>query len=397
MSRACRAALLTLIALLVAAPARACAGAGAGAETRTPPPRAVGFESRPIYHSPQTPGYSAWCTLWRTRGGELRLAFQQVTGPADDWTKRTNVTVILGSDEQAAAWKPLREVPARTNAASQEDKIYAAPASSSFCGHGIAALADGTLVTGLWPTKRDKSGYVQRSTDEGLTWSPPIFLVDPEQFRVYPTQVHSLRDGRLLFFAGVYAHGEKESAANVRKAMFESRDAGQTWGPPIWIMPREVGVCEESDFVELDNGDLLFIHRTEHYDGDLKYLGSNRLQNIFRRKAGGDGSGGGGWAIGPFTEVPMPHSGFPELLKTRNGSILHIGTDGVWHTGPDLHTWSRLDLPGSPYYPRATQLKDGRILVVGHVGGDDEYGKVDQTIVQQTFYLETPRDGGGER
>jgi predicted GH43/DUF377 family glycosyl hydrolase len=33
-------------------------------------------------------------------------------------------------------------------------------------------------------------------------------------------------------------------------------------------------------------------------------------------------------------------------------------------------------------------LKDGRILVVGHVGGDDEYGKVDQTIVQQTFRLE---------
>ncbi len=89
----------------------------------------------------------------------------------------------------------------------------------------------------------------------------------------------------------------------------------------------------------------------------------------------------------------MPHSGFPELLKLPDGSVLHIGTDGVWHTGANLHTWTRLDLPGSPYYPRATLLKDGRVLVVGHVGGDDEYGKVDQTIVTQTFRLNVQRDG----
>ena len=43
--------------------------------------------------------------------------------------------------------------------------------------------------------------------------------------------------------------------------------------------------------------------------------------------------------------------------------------------------------PGTPYYPRAVQLKDGSVLVVGHVGGDDEYGKVDQTIVVQRFKL----------
>ena len=49
--------------------------------------------------------------------------------------------------------------------------------------------------------------------------------------------------------------------------------------------------------------------------------------------------------------------------------------------------WSKLDVPESPYYPQAMQLNDGRILVVGHIGADDEYGKADQTIVQQTFRL----------
>src|SRR2546421_430662 len=104
------------------------------------------FAQSTIYHSPQTPGYSAWCTLWRARDGGLRVAFQQVTGAVEDAAKRKNVTVILGSADEAATWKMLREVPARTSAASAEDKIYAAPASSSFCGHGLAVLGDGNLV-----------------------------------------------------------------------------------------------------------------------------------------------------------------------------------------------------------------------------------------------------------
>ncbi len=344
--------------------------------------KASEFTTQAIYHSPETPGYTAWCSLWRTPQDKLRVAFQQVTGPVEDWTKRKNVTVILGSADEAATWTAIREVPARTSAASDGNKIYAAPGSSSFCGHGLAALPDGTLVTGLWPSPKEKSGYIQRSTDEGQTWSAPIHLRDPEIYKVYPTQIHPLRDGRLVLVAGTVKQADAKTAKFLLKEVFESRDAGKTWSH-LWTMPAEVGLCEESDFVELDGGkdggDLLFMHRAEHYDGD-KYIDSNRLQNIFRRK-------GDGWEIGPCTAVPMPHSGFPELLKTREGSILHIGTDGVWQTNPDLHTWTRLELPGSPYYPRATQLKDGRILVVGHVGGDDEYGKVNQTIVQQTFRL----------
>jgi photosystem II stability/assembly factor-like uncharacterized protein len=68
--------------------------------------------------------------------------------------------------------------------------------------------------------------------------------------------------------------------------------------------------------------------------------------------------------------------------------ILHVGTDGVWSTSDEGKTWVKTDVPGSPYYPRAVQLADGRILVVGHVGSDDVYGKVDQTVVMQTFRLE---------
>jgi hypothetical protein len=341
------------------------------------------FLQTAVYHSPQTPGYTAWCTLWRTRSGQLRLAFQQVTGPVENSQKRRNVTVILGSIDEAKSWKKLREVPARTSAASAGDKIYAAPGSSSFCGHGLAVLPNGTLVTGLWASGQEKSGYIQRSEDDGATWSAPIYFLDPNQYKTHPTQIRRLRDGRLVLVAGVVRQADAKTSRWLLKEFFESRDGGKTWSN-IWTMPADTGLCEESDLAELDNGDLLFVHRAEHYNGQ-NYLGSDRLQNVFRRN-------GDKWDVQPVQKAPIPHSGFPELLKTRDATILHIGTDGVWQTADQGAHWSKLNVPGSPYYPQAIQLNDGRILVVGHVGGDDEYGKVDQTIVQQTFRLQSAND-----
>jgi hypothetical protein len=339
---------------------------------------ATEFAQTTVYHSPETPGYSAWCTLWRTPGGQLRLAFQQVTGPVEDWKKRRNVTVILESNDQAKSWKKIREVPARTSAGSAGDKIYAAPGSSAFCGHGLAVLPDGTLVTGLWTSGQENSGYIQRSENGGATWSAPIFLLDPNEFKTYPTQIRRLHDGRLVLVAGVVPQSDAKTSRWLLKEFFESGDGGKTWSH-IWTMPAETGLCEESDLAELDYGNLLFVHRAEHYNGQ-NYLSSDRLQNLFRRN-------GDKWDVQPVQKAPFPHSGFPELLKTRDGTILHIATDGVWQIADGGTHWSKLNVPGSPYYPRATQLNDGRILIVGHVGGDDEYGKVDQTIVQQTFRI----------
>jgi len=39
-------------------------------------------------------------------------------------------------------------------------------------------------------------------------------------------------------------------------------------------------------------------------------------------------------------------------------------------------------------HPRSVQAADGRIFVFGHVGGDDAYVKVDQSIVMNSFRLQ---------
>src|SRR5579859_6563269 len=119
--------------------------------TGTPPIRAMevtatNFVQKNVYHSPETPGYTSWCTLWRAKAGHLRVAFQQITGPVAKPEQRTNATVILDSPNDGATWSKVREIVARKSATPPTNGIYAAPGDSGFCGHALAALPDGTLV-----------------------------------------------------------------------------------------------------------------------------------------------------------------------------------------------------------------------------------------------------------
>ena len=91
------------------------------------------------------------------------------------------------------------------------------------------------------------------------------------------------------------------------------------------------------------------------------------------------------WIPGEVGPAPFPHSGHPDVLATREGPILHVATSGIHWTGDAGRTWHKLDVPGTAYYPRAVQAADGRIFVFGHVGGDDAYGKSDQSIVMDSF------------
>ena len=96
---------------------------------------------------------------------------------------------------------------------------------------------------------------------------------------------------------------------------------------------------------------------------------------------------GDAWTSGDVGPAPFPHSGHPDVLATREGPILHVATSGVHWTTDAGKTWHKLNVPGTSYYPRAIQASDGRIFVFGHVGGDDAFGKSDQSIVMDSFRL----------
>ena len=354
---------------------------------------AVEVSERIIYHSPETPGYTSWVGLWQLPDGRLRCDFRQLTGPRD---KPVSTVPVLESKDGGATWACLTAGAA--GVALPPADYY--QVSAEAC-RGMVVLADGTMVRPIWPPATlEASGSVRRSSDGGKTWSPDIHIMPVTAYRTWPTLIRGLADGRLVLFAGCWRRGDTTHGnamnPNMAKMMFVSADKGLTWSAPIPLMPTAVGVCEESDFCELPNGDLFWIHRAEHFPDrqtEIPALGarmgptppesygySDRLQSLARKQ-------GDTFIPGPCAAAPFPHSGYPAVLSTQEGLILHLGTDGVHWTADAGTTWSRLNVPGTPYYPKALQRADGTIVCIGHRGADDVYGSVDQAVVQQTFRL----------
>ena len=356
----------TLLALAGAMPARATTV------------EVVDYAEKTIYHSPETPGYTSWVGLWQMPDGALRCCFSQVLGTGD---KQTSSVPVIESKDAGDTWTRLPQDLAAGSV------------------RGMAMLKDGTWVRPVWTGDPNSAGYTQRSTDAGATWEAPVHFVSPADHRAWPTVIRPLRDGRLVLNAGVWKRGDG-TVPNPRmtKMVFISTDEGRSWGQPIPLMATEEGVCEESDWCELPSGDLFFIHRVEHFPASPEAIPpgaarmgepfpngySDRMQSVVYR-----------WRDtlkpGPATHAPFPHSGFPEVMLTQEDLILHFATDGIYWTDDIGKTWTRLQIPGSSYYPRAVQLKDGKIVCIGHVGSDDVPGTVDQSIRMQTFRLRVGR------
>ena len=83
----------------------------------------------------------------------------------------------------------------------------------------------------------------------------------------------------------------------------------------------------------------------------------------------------------------FPNSGQPELLATREGPILHVATSGIHSDSRRGPVLAAAGCAGHGLLPPAVQGQDGRIFVFGHVGGDDAYGKSDQSIVMDSFRI----------
>jgi hypothetical protein len=360
-----------------------------------------------VYHSPQYPGYTCWCGLWIMPDGSAMGSFTQATGPvlgrprAPEPVRRALVwpppehreeydmtgllleNVHLRSVDLGRTWSLAGSDPFRT-------------CMNGITGEAEVALPDRTLVRGVWGRYLPyddvpQDGYLQRSADLGRTWSGPEQIQQDPGLAFWPKRLRVLRDGRVLAGGGLFRrHPEGDIRTrwcdDFVPALYVSDDDGRTWHGPIPVVPEEQGAdfafTEEFDWVELEDGDLLLVLRAGVQEG--------RLQARLRRR-------GTTWETVRVERNGLPYSGHPELLLTREGCLLHVATTGIACSLDQGSSWQDLPLedglaelrrePATPYYPKAVQLGSGEVLVVGHVGGDDAYGCVDQSIVGLRFTL----------
>ena len=366
---------------------------------------AVDFSSTVIYHSPQSPGFTSWVGAWTMPDDSVMVTFTQATGPIEG---RPLAPIEV---QRKLDWPPphhsknydmtgldLRNVHLRSYDAGKTWQQVSADAFKSnmngITGEPEVALPDGSVIRAVWGhylpynPELPKSGYLERSYDGTQTWSKPELLLDPEKFMTYPKRLRLLRDGRLIALGGVARQAvasithREQSDLLIEPLLIVSSDEGKTWEGPIPVVPPENRANwggEEFDAAELPNGDLLCVFRRPDPDksGPRREV---RWQGLLKKQ-------GSTWVAASAGPAPFPHSGHPELLATKEGIVLHLATTGVYWTADAGVTWRQLPIPGTAYYPHAVQTRDGRILVFGHIGGDDAYGSVDQAIVMNSFRL----------
>jgi len=369
-----------------------------------------------IYHSPQYPGFTCWCGLWNMPDGSVMLSFTQATGPivgrlrAPQEVRRMLDWPPAGhSEAYDMTGLDLQNIHLRSADYGHTWQIESGDHFVS-CMNGVTceaetSLPDGTILRGLWGqylpyNDVPHTGLLQRSPDGSRTWSAPEVVYKDESYLFWPKRIRVLKDGRVLIGGGLTPRSPdgrlRSSPLGMTQVLFISDDQGRTWRGPIPLAPeaqRSELSGEEFDFAELDNGDLLVVSRAQMvHPRDSGDAGEQRWQTRLIKE-------GGAWRPTWVSPAPFPHSGHPELLKTREGPILHLATSGVSWTADEGVTWADLllpdgleelgwKLPGTHYYPRAVQMYNGEVLCVGHVGGDNGYATIDQAIVGLRFSIE---------
>jgi photosystem II stability/assembly factor-like uncharacterized protein len=369
----------------------------APAAAKPPRARAVDFEERIIFRSPENPGFAAWAQLWadptggdtNDLGAKLLLRRKPAPGekvvhpPIDvhrweavalpvkyDFAELVNESVYLRSRDAGATWTQTLRCP--------EPELN--QSADSGCMSPIA-LPDGRMLSLSW----GMPGCLRESSDGGRTWRRLHELMDPAFYDVAPFTIRLLSDQKTLVIFCPYArswgpgklvggrlHSQPGSRAAWQAALFFSNDFGRTLTGPIPIFPN-VPVTE-ADFCELPSGDLLFVQNEMFANGHA------HRQLIRKTKSA--------WVPEGMEEVAKLA---PEIfVRTDEGYLVGVSRNApyVW-SEDDGVTWQAVeDIKSGEYQPRALRLKDNRILFLWHKGGDLPYGQADMYIGQHTFKLQ---------
>ncbi|HYI38501.1 MAG TPA: sialidase family protein [Thermoleophilaceae bacterium] len=398
---------LLALAALVAGPliviAALLSSRGSDDQTEPLPPaiHAGPVDKSTVYHSPQSPGYTAWVGAWLMPDDTMMTGFVQATGPLNPAERPRTPDAVLElfgtprqADPQRDFWgldlstKFLRSSEGGGRWEPDRSERFRAIGPFGYTSQATMALKDGTIVRRVNGDDLRQirsiphTAFLQRLAPGAKRWSRPHVLMDPRKHTYQLTRIRYLRDGRLVATGNVWdvpadTPLRERAKEPSRFLLMVSDDQGRTWRNGLRI-PASVGDLpgNEWDTGELPSGDLAAVMRTAENGRQV------RKQALLRRE-------GDVFVMGDVKRAPMPHSGHPELLATREGPVLDIATSGVSFTRDGL-TWQPLRFPQgqryvSSYYPRSLQTRDGVVHVFGHRGYDNPYGTPDQSITMDSF------------
>ncbi len=362
-----------------------------------------------LYYPQKRPGFVAWATGFDYGDGRLGLSFKE--------TLRTpNLAYVPPRLEMGeAVGAPVSYCSVECGSETEESyRVYMVSEDDgeTFTETGRCQLEQGSFCNAGFPSGRilgfdvprineDGTGWcdyilVRESYDGGATWAPLVKLL--EGTAPYLWRTRRLRDGTILLLASLYGTpwGEGrpratrntmlpgESYLNKIQTFFMTTRDGHSFTGPHYVLPG-VG-AHEYDVAEEEDGSLLFIagdvqatpvaRQRVQRQGD-SYL-NGTLYGI-RRGAPPDPKTNPQGGFVPETLVMLPGG---LLVGARRNRPYSCSNDGG-------ENWYEIDgLPVSPYQPYLMLTPGGRILNLGHFGGDLAFGQEDMYIEADLFRLE---------
>ena len=230
--------------------------------------------------------------------------------------------------------------------------------------------------------------YLQKSFDNGRSWTDPTILMDKEKssmgnryWRFVNPEMIKLQNGWILMsFVG---NGRPETNENCHVMVIASKDDGETWSDPI-IVGR--GRTWEPMIVQLPNGELEMLVASEaawwQTEGGLhqeilfsRSTDDGQTWTTFKRACYSPNRRDGM----PVATVLQGNKGilFSIEIVDDNGfgspSLLHRSLNEEWDPTPwdgvsDNRRW-RVNVNGHGGAPYMLQLPTGEIVVSAHVNG----------------------------
>jgi hypothetical protein len=371
-------------------------------EWRTVPEARSIFDFHKVAARPSlSPGLACWCFLDRNAAtGEVVLSFTEITDPTGrfksdppcyDFSRVRRKQIFLVSRDRGETWSTLAEHEWHNAADAWQLNGY---------WEKMKFLPGGKLL--MFASEHTHMGrrpmlFYSISSDMARTWSPPRPVTDDPKRSIFAGDLIRMQDGRWIHVYELYDVSGPLYRTRIRRrpeiwmdrpgspqrfGCAISTDGGLTWRdrPDLDISfegELNRGLVYEPAVTTLKNGHLLVVarrHRREAFGGE----------GLPWRQWTLEPNGDGFRVVGEHdcqADVPLGHTGHPELLTTHDGIVVGIRSDGIWASVDDGRFWERIEDHYIGYYPQAVELDDGSILAVGHRGGDDPWPPhVDQDV-----------------